>query len=659
MLGQKQKFDPLVRSFDLSRSSINEDSRTVDVVFSTETDKVERWFGVEILDHGPKSVRMDRLRNAAPLLLDHDTRQQIGVIESADLSGKSGVATVRFSKSEKGEEIFQDVKDGIRSKISVGYRVHELKLEASDKKTKRDTYRVTDWEPFEISLVAVPADDSAGVRDADSIFGQRAASLSTYIAMSNDTENQERALEAPEAPAPAPVAAETPKTEERSLNADKVLSEIEISRLAEKRASEEVQRREDIREYAKRFNRPDAEVRDAITKGVSVDDFKRNLVDKLSAEHPAFQSAPVQENAGKAEKGSRAYTMQTWSESAKAALGSRGAQIEIPDYSRITTVERNYIGGNDLPFHRSMTGALTLVDVAQLDAGLGYPVINETVNHSPEVASFPVEVISGSTIELSVLTGTPTVGFRNANEGSTSKKGTFESRIFQTQVIEEPIVVDIQGVLRASKDPGRVLMNEAMAVSSAVLKHLGVQTWYAGTAQSGADTKAAPGIIAQMNSASTHYVDASGSSAKSSVYFVQLGDTSVGHVYGNDNTLSFGSDWNEETVESAAGYKLRALVNFISGRVAPRVANKNGVVRIKNLAASTQTLTDALMYDALRKCDEVGCQPNAIYMSPRSLYQLRSSRTATNPSGTPAEVPTNFAGIPIYMTRNISDAETV
>ncbi len=71
---QKQ-FSPQVRSFDLSRSSINEDERTVDVVFSTETDQVERSWGVEILDHGTKSVRLKRLNNSAPLLLDHDPRE--------------------------------------------------------------------------------------------------------------------------------------------------------------------------------------------------------------------------------------------------------------------------------------------------------------------------------------------------------------------------------------------------------------------------------------------------------------------------------------------------------------------------------------------------------------------------------------------------------
>jgi hypothetical protein len=78
--GSHKTFAPQVRSFDLSRASINEDARTVEVTFSTETDEVQRWFGTEILDHKPKSVRMKRLNNSAPLLLDPNSRDQVGVI---------------------------------------------------------------------------------------------------------------------------------------------------------------------------------------------------------------------------------------------------------------------------------------------------------------------------------------------------------------------------------------------------------------------------------------------------------------------------------------------------------------------------------------------------------------------------------------------------
>ncbi len=148
-------------SVGFDRASVNVEARTVDLAFASEV-PYERWWGIEILDMSAKSVRMDRLKNNAALLLNHDRDQQIGAIESARIDGdKKGRARVRFSRSALGEEILKDVSDGIRSKVSVGYMIHELVLEK--KQDDLSTYRVTDWEPFEISIVSVPADDTVGV----------------------------------------------------------------------------------------------------------------------------------------------------------------------------------------------------------------------------------------------------------------------------------------------------------------------------------------------------------------------------------------------------------------------------------------------------------------------------------------------------------------
>jgi len=150
------------RSFELDRAAANQDARTVELSFSSET-PVERYFGSEVLDHSPASVRLDRLNSGAPLLLNHDTADQIGVVESATIDAKTrkGRAVVRFSKSGAGEEIFQDVMDGIRRLVSVGYLIHQK--ETDSKSGGVEVVRVTDWEPYEISLVSIPADNSVGV----------------------------------------------------------------------------------------------------------------------------------------------------------------------------------------------------------------------------------------------------------------------------------------------------------------------------------------------------------------------------------------------------------------------------------------------------------------------------------------------------------------
>lgn len=153
--------EPIRRDFKVDRAAVNAEARTVELCFASEA-PVERWFGSEVLDCKPTSVRMDRLNNGAALLVNHDPCEQIGVVESArvDAGGKCR-AIVRFSKSEDGEEIFQDVIDGIRGLVSVGYIIHKLETETLP--GGQEIQRATDWEPLEISIVSIPADASVGV----------------------------------------------------------------------------------------------------------------------------------------------------------------------------------------------------------------------------------------------------------------------------------------------------------------------------------------------------------------------------------------------------------------------------------------------------------------------------------------------------------------
>lgn len=157
----KANAQKLRREFTFARDSISAEARTVDLCFATEA-PVERIFGTEVLNCEARSVRMDRINTRAPLLLNHDPEKQIGVVEKAWVDAdKKARATVRFSKSALGEEIFQDVKDGIRSLVSVGYQLH--KLETEKQPGGPEVQRATDWEPLEISIVSIPADTSAGV----------------------------------------------------------------------------------------------------------------------------------------------------------------------------------------------------------------------------------------------------------------------------------------------------------------------------------------------------------------------------------------------------------------------------------------------------------------------------------------------------------------
>jgi len=137
---------------------VDDKTRTVDIAVSSEL-PVERGFGKEILIHEAGAIDLAFLASGrAPLLLDHDMARQIGVIESVELSDDRKLrAKVRFGRSALAQEVFQDVVDGIRGNISVGYRVNKME------RANKDEYHVRSWSPLEVSVVSIPADPTVGV----------------------------------------------------------------------------------------------------------------------------------------------------------------------------------------------------------------------------------------------------------------------------------------------------------------------------------------------------------------------------------------------------------------------------------------------------------------------------------------------------------------
>lgn len=283
--------------FEVRADSINEETRTVELSFSSEEPYV-RWWGTEILDHSANAIRLARLNNGAALLMDHNTRDQVGVVERARIQGRKGLATVRFGKSARAQEVFEDVKDGIRKLVSVGYRIHELILEKE--KDGEGTYRATDWEPYEISIVAVPADPSVGVgRDGNPAgFDPRTLIREEDEDMNRNTDSG-AASPAPTAAAPAPAAA-IPATHAARSNEQQPAPTVPAAPAAAAGPSEaeirsaERQRAANIRAMGERLNcRELAEA--AINDGRSVDQFISDYQAKVgdasvlrTAEDPAI-----------------------------------------------------------------------------------------------------------------------------------------------------------------------------------------------------------------------------------------------------------------------------------------------------------------------------------------------------------------------------------
>lgn len=188
-----------VASFDI-------EARTVELAFSSEEAEVARWFGLEVLSHEDGACDLSRLNDSAALLVNHDTDDQVGVVVSARVDAdRRGRSVVRFGKSVRANEVFQDVVDGIRKHVSVGYQVLDARL--IEERDGVEVWSMTRWLPYEISIVAVPADPTVGVG--------RSAETAAQVAPATTTPpvSEERASETPaevvEAAAETPVATRT------------------------------------------------------------------------------------------------------------------------------------------------------------------------------------------------------------------------------------------------------------------------------------------------------------------------------------------------------------------------------------------------------------------------------------------------------------------
>jgi HK97 family phage major capsid protein/HK97 family phage prohead protease len=158
-LAEVQKRGLIQRDMDVD--AVDVDARTVKLSFSSEIE-YQRWFGIEILSHDPAHVDMSRLTNKAAFLWNHNWDDMRGVVETATIdSDRKGRATVRLSRSPAGEQMLQDMADGIITKISVGYMVSGMRL--IEERDDVDVFQVNAWMPYEISGVSVPADDTVGV----------------------------------------------------------------------------------------------------------------------------------------------------------------------------------------------------------------------------------------------------------------------------------------------------------------------------------------------------------------------------------------------------------------------------------------------------------------------------------------------------------------
>jgi HK97 family phage major capsid protein len=198
-----ERMQKMHRQVTLNRQGIDKEKRTVELSFASE-EPVERWFGREILDISKEACDLSRLNGGGAILVNHDWDDQVGVCLEASIDPKTGKArcVAKFSSSQRGQDIFNDIADGIRSLVSVGYIVRKMVLQSVEGDV--ETHRVTDWQPYEVSIVSVPADPSVGVGRAHPAMDEAKAAPATAVERTQPTPTM--STPAPAAPASTPAA---------------------------------------------------------------------------------------------------------------------------------------------------------------------------------------------------------------------------------------------------------------------------------------------------------------------------------------------------------------------------------------------------------------------------------------------------------------------
>lgn len=168
-----------------ARADADENDTRLAIAISSEA-PVERydWWEderfMEVLDHSPDAVDLSYARDGLPFLVGHDSRDMVGLVEDVGLKDGKLRGLVRFSRSQRAQEVERDMRDGIRKKISVGYTYDRNNVTREQKDAKAlPTMTLHRWKPLEASSVPIPADYDVGVGRSAELVAARSLHLSS------------------------------------------------------------------------------------------------------------------------------------------------------------------------------------------------------------------------------------------------------------------------------------------------------------------------------------------------------------------------------------------------------------------------------------------------------------------------------------------------
>lgn len=348
-----------IRSDDQADASSNQ-NLILEFPFSSEEPYLRSaWFDepwIEVLGHRPEEIDLSRLNGGAAVLLDHGYEKtkeaplrSIGKTLRAWIENGRGYVEVKLSRRDDMKPLLQDIEDGLIPGVSVGYKIIEKTLTKKNDKGPNE-YRVTRWQPMEITLCDIPADATVG--------------LGRSITHEVNTMPQENTATR-DAPVEEIETVTQPQTQQRSepvINPEQIRADV----LAEER-----KRMTEIRKMVRSVQLDDQIADDLIDRGVSVDEARKEVLDALAKRTeslPITSRADIHTIVDETETqremmteallhrsnpsralpdGARKFANLSLIELAKDVLESRGVNTRGMD--RLQIAARSFQGTSDFP----------------------------------------------------------------------------------------------------------------------------------------------------------------------------------------------------------------------------------------------------------------------------------------------------------------------
>lgn len=254
-------------------------------------------------------------------------------------------------------------------------------------------------------------------------------------------------------------------------------------------------------------------------------------------------------------------------------------------------------------------------------------------------------------------TAAPNTGFRAVNDGRENKKATYSKITEALKLYDASFDVD-EGLLR-SQNGERLFRREALDHLQATFANMEKQVIYGTSNDAGgfaglADESTVDALADPM------VVDAGGTTdnTASSVWAIRNAENGIAPIFGSNGQIELMERRKVLRDGSATGV-YDAERQPILFWACLQIASAYDVGRIVNLTEdSGKDLTDDLL-GQLYGVFPAEFMPTHFVMSKRSLMQLQRSRTTYSPTGAEAPIPTNWNGIPIVVTSQISDTEAL